>query len=49
MLRICRDYGQGPGWYEALDRGTQALLLGDLRLRDADYRREMKAAQRSRK
>ena len=34
VLQLCREYGQSPGWWDGLEKGTQALLLADLRLRN---------------
>lgn len=35
-LRICREYGQPPAWWDRLGRGDQALLLADLLIRDRE-------------
>lgn len=35
-LQICREYGQDLEWFGALESGTQALYLADLRLRIRD-------------
>jgi len=32
-LRLCREYGQPPSWWDGLDREDQVLLLADLRVR----------------
>ena len=44
-LRICRDHGRDPAWWDGLPRGDRALLLADMRLRDHESRR---SASRSR-
>ena len=33
ILRVCRDYGQRPEWWDGLDRGQQNMLLADHRIR----------------
>ena len=33
VLQLCREHGQGPGWWDDLDHGDQVLLIADLHLR----------------
>jgi hypothetical protein len=33
-LTICREYGQGPAWWDTVDGETQGLLLADLEQRN---------------
>lgn len=40
-LEICRDYGQPPGWWAALDRNDRALLIADRRERIARHNRDV--------
>lgn len=45
VLDICREYGQSPSWWNALPRGDQLLLLGDLRVRSEDAERAVRRAR----
>jgi|DEB0MinimDraft_10_1074344.scaffolds.fasta_scaffold01141_6 hypothetical protein len=33
VLRLCREHGQPPAWWDTLPNSDQALLLADLRMR----------------
>jgi len=47
ILQICRDHGRPPAWWDGLDRGDQALLRAESRLRAQEQRRADREAQRS--
>jgi len=32
-LAICREHGQAPSWWDALDRQERVILVADRRLR----------------
>lgn len=34
VLRLCREHGQPPTWWDTLNSSDQALLLADLRVRN---------------
>lgn len=38
VLAICREHGQGPGWFDTLAHGEQVLLLADYGRRAVDGR-----------
>lgn len=40
LLRLCREYGKDPARLDEWDPGLQALLLEDLRIRQAQERRD---------
>lgn len=45
ILDICREYGQGPGWWDSLDHGDQVLLVADMHNRIDAHNRAVKRGQ----
>ena len=41
ILDVCREYGQGPGWWDTLPHGDQVLVLADYRVRVEEHNRRV--------
>ena len=46
-LRVCREYGQPPSWWDGLPRGDRALLIADLHERADNERKAHERAHRA--